>query len=73
MSTSYHGELMAIHLTLDHLSTISVPNHVTDIIILSDCRSAVEVVSSPLVTKDHHGLISNIHDKLEQLESDGFN
>ncbi len=64
---------MAIHLTLDHLSTISVPTHVTDFIILSDCRSAVEVVSSPLVAKEHHGLISNIHDKLEHLESDGFN
>ncbi len=70
-STSYHGELAAIHLCVQRLldsDTITLP---CEIHVLTDCQAALSAVTSPSPPSIHTALINAIHHKTQALQGRG--
>ncbi len=70
-STSYHGELAAVHLCVTRLldtNTIHLP---CDVHILTDCQAALSALTSPSPPSNHTALIHSIHRSVQTLESKG--
>ena len=70
MSTSYHGELQGIDLALTKILQVK-PKVAKPIHILSDCQSALEVVSSPKPPIDFCSLYQHIQHCTEELNKQG--
>ncbi len=71
-STSYHGELKGILLALDHVSNAMIPRHITSLVILSDCKSAIQAASSNTPKDSHIQLTSEIHGAARSLSAKGI-
>ncbi len=70
MSTSYHGELTAIHLALSHLCDSTLPPTAKELILLCDCESAIETICECRETTNYVALVADIHDKVDLLKSE---
>ncbi len=66
-STSYHGELAAVLLALNHLCDIVLPASSKEIIILSDCEAAINTICTRQEVTNHVALVTEIHDRMQHL------
>ena len=72
LSTSYHGELMAIFLAIRFMIDSSAYKHCQKAYILSDCQSAISSVCSQDIHKSHQRLIDNIKSDIQTLLERGL-
>jgi len=69
-STSYHGELAAIGLALNYLTTsIRLKNSTEGITILTDCQSALSAICSSSEVTNHSQLITEIQNQVDTLKA----
>ncbi len=71
-STSYHGELKGILLALNHALTAVVPRHISEFVILSDCKSAIQTACSNTPQDSHIQLTTEILSKARGLSEKGI-
>ena len=71
-STSYHGELRGILLALNYVADSPVPGNITDLVILSDCQSAIQAASSCNPPDNHVDLTSGIKSVARDLSTKGI-
>ena len=65
-SNSYHGELSAIDLAIEEVASASHQPR-KNVLLLSDCQSALTVASSPLPPTSYSNLYYNIQRNVKQL------
>ena len=69
-SISYHGELAAIDLALEFCQPFfAVPTNINKIVILSDCHSAIETVSSFQYPSNFTNILCKTYERVKLLSS----